>query len=337
MTAIEHHGRATLDAYLPCDLPQAFHLCEVLVAAQAIPSKTAGAALSVAIAGARFDLDIISAHRAFFVDRTGKVGVYADGLRGLVEASGLCERFDLVEDPSLNDLARAVFECQRTGRALVRVGFTQDDAKRAKLWGKSGPWKDYPDRMLVARAAAKAARLVWPDVCGGMYTRDELSSGAHDDPQPIASVRIIDEDVVEGVIVEDPPADEKPRRPPPMPEVKYLAALRDMGLGAELVDEWRTLEKGGPVVDFGRAGMLEKLRDEGTGRMDAVGTLAIVRFAEACDSVDLSIVDVEAFANAQDDAITTTAGRYGMALWLSSNGNAKVIARWLEQRDGAPS
>ncbi len=38
------------------------------------------------------------------------------------------------------------------GGKKVSSSFSVEDAKRARLWGKSGPWTDYPDRMLWWRA-----------------------------------------------------------------------------------------------------------------------------------------------------------------------------------------
>jgi len=51
--------------------------------------------------------------------------------------------------------------------------FTIDDAKRAKLWGKSGPWQQYPQRMLQMRARGLAARDGAADVLSGMYLAEE--------------------------------------------------------------------------------------------------------------------------------------------------------------------
>ena len=239
MTDIEQRAHVTLEAYAPRDTQSAMQIAEWLHASGAVDTKNPGATFAVMMQGARFGLDPISAHRAFFVDTQRKVGVYADALRGLVEASGLCERFDLLEDPSLNDCQRAVFECQRPGRTAVRVGFTQEDAKRAKLWSKSGPWSDYPDRMLIARAAAKAARLVWPDVCGGMYTRDELSSGEHSGPLVAA--------VIEAELVEDDQPPSAKRRPPPMNPGAFIDAIDAMGIPSNALNAYRDAHGKGPL------------------------------------------------------------------------------------------
>ena len=63
----------------------------------------------------------------------------------------------------------------RSGRSepITRT-FSIDDAKRAGLWQKPGPWTDYPDRMLMMRARAFALRDAFPDVLMGLYLREEF-------------------------------------------------------------------------------------------------------------------------------------------------------------------
>jgi hypothetical protein len=51
--------------------------------------------------------------------------------------------------------------------------FSVDDAKRAKLWGKQGPWSQYPKRMLAMRARGFAIRDAFPDAMKGMITAEE--------------------------------------------------------------------------------------------------------------------------------------------------------------------
>lgn len=46
-------------------------------------------------------------------------------------------------------------------------------AKTAKLWGKSGPWTDYPEAMFTARCVSSAARAFAADVLAGCYASEE--------------------------------------------------------------------------------------------------------------------------------------------------------------------
>lgn len=54
--------------------------------------------------------------------------------------------------------------------------FSIADAKKAGLWGKSGPWSQYPKRMLAMRARAFALRDSFPDLLMGLGVIEE-----HDD------------------------------------------------------------------------------------------------------------------------------------------------------------
>ena len=64
-------------------------------------------------------------------------------------------------------------EVTRRGEQPQRRTFSVADAKRAGLWGKSGPWTQYPDRMLQLRARGFAIRDVFPDALRGVMTREE--------------------------------------------------------------------------------------------------------------------------------------------------------------------
>ena len=51
--------------------------------------------------------------------------------------------------------------------------FSEQDAKVAGLWGKSGPWKQYPKRMLQMRARGFNLRDNFADILGGLITAEE--------------------------------------------------------------------------------------------------------------------------------------------------------------------
>jgi hypothetical protein len=59
------------------------------------------------------------------------------------------------------------------GQEVERT-FSVEQAKVAGLWGKAGPWKQYPDRMLQMRARGFAARDGASDVMRGMQVREEI-------------------------------------------------------------------------------------------------------------------------------------------------------------------
>jgi len=53
--------------------------------------------------------------------------------------------------------------------------FSVADAKKAGLWGKAGPWQQYPKRMLQMRARGFALRDAFPDVLRGVISAEEAA------------------------------------------------------------------------------------------------------------------------------------------------------------------
>ena len=105
----------------------------------------------------------------------GRPSVWGDAAKALVEASGLCADFaEWFEGDDGKDNFKAVCEVKRYGRTRpVRWEFSIADAKRAGLWGKQGPWTQYPKRMLQMRARGFAVRDGFPDVMRGLALAEE--------------------------------------------------------------------------------------------------------------------------------------------------------------------
>jgi hypothetical protein len=124
----------------------------------------------------------------------GKWAVYGDALLAIVLASPLCE--DVIERlDGEDDNLRAICEARRRGAAPKVQMFSVADAKKASLWGKQGPWTQYPRRMLQWRARGFALRDAFPDLLRGVITveeaRDIPESGMVDvtpaSPEPLGA------------------------------------------------------------------------------------------------------------------------------------------------------
>lgn len=63
---------------------------------------------------------------------------------------------------------------ERRGRTPVTVSFSMEDAKKAGLAGKQGPWQTAPRRMMQLRARAFAARDLFADALKGIKTTEEV-------------------------------------------------------------------------------------------------------------------------------------------------------------------
>ena len=111
----------------------------------------------------------------------GRPAVYGDAALAVVKASPVCE---YVTESIEGDGDQMVAVCTAKRRGYPQptvVRFTVADAKKASLWGKTGPWSSYPKRMLQMRARGFALRDAFPDVLKGLVTAEE----AQDYPVPV--------------------------------------------------------------------------------------------------------------------------------------------------------
>lgn len=105
----------------------------------------------------------------------GRPGIYGDAALALVRASGLMESYSQSETgtPGKDDFT-AVVTTERKGGSKITTRFSVADAKAANLWGKAGPWSQYPARMLLFRARGFNLRDNFGDVLKGLRTTEEL-------------------------------------------------------------------------------------------------------------------------------------------------------------------
>ena len=111
----------------------------------------------------------------------GRPSIWGDAALALVQASPVCEYVrEYVEGDG--DQMTAVCEAKRQGYPKPSVSrFSVADAKKAGLWGKAGPWTQYPSRMLALRARGFALRNAFADALRGLVTAEE----AQDYPTPV--------------------------------------------------------------------------------------------------------------------------------------------------------
>ena len=105
----------------------------------------------------------------------GKPSIYGDAAIALVKADPRCRGVkETIEGEGEKMVARCVVR-RAYGDEIeeTEATFSVDDAKRAKLWGKQGPWSQYPKRMLAMRARGFAIRDAFPDAMKGMITAEE--------------------------------------------------------------------------------------------------------------------------------------------------------------------
>lgn len=102
----------------------------------------------------------------------GRPTLWGDALPALLWSRGFSLTETLIGD---GDDRVAWCGVQRPDKTtMIERRFSVADAKQAGLWGKVGPWKQYPDRMLQMRARAYACRDGAADVLAGLYVREEI-------------------------------------------------------------------------------------------------------------------------------------------------------------------
>ena len=98
----------------------------------------------------------------------GRPAIWGDAMLALVRGSGLLEYMH--EEPTDEGCTVRI---KRKGEPEAERTFTKEDAKKAGLAGKQGPWTQYPKRMMQMRARAFALRDVFPDVLRGVFIAEE--------------------------------------------------------------------------------------------------------------------------------------------------------------------
>lgn len=104
----------------------------------------------------------------------GRPSLMGEAALAKIRQSGVCKLGPIVETRGKGDDLAGFVRFQRDGMAEpVEVTFSVADAKRAGLWGKSGPWTQYPTTMLEWRAVARASKLYFSDVLLGLVIAEE--------------------------------------------------------------------------------------------------------------------------------------------------------------------
>ena len=159
------------NGFAPQNLTEAMKFCEMLAESSIIPKDFRGKPGDILVAiewGMEVGLKPMQALNNIAVIN-GRPSIWGDSALALVRASGLLEYIDeKVEGDT------AVCRVKRKGEPEVVRTFSMEDAERAGLLKKPGPWQQYPKRMLQMRARAWALRDTFPDVLSGIAIAEEV-------------------------------------------------------------------------------------------------------------------------------------------------------------------
>ncbi len=146
---------------------EVYGFCELIGRAGMLPKGvTLEGAVVATLAGARLGLDPFQAVQGVAVVN-GRPALWGDAMLAVVKGSGLLEDEQVEYLPSRKECAGVRYTAKRKGVRSPYIGtFSRTDAERAGLWGKPGPWAQYPERMLLNRARAFALRDGFADQRG---------------------------------------------------------------------------------------------------------------------------------------------------------------------------
>jgi len=159
-------------ALQPQNLGEAMELAKMLSSSSMVPKNYIGKPDDTLVAmmmGAELRLNPIQSLQNIAVIN-GRPSIYGDALLALMQAhpsfGGISEEFN-------ESTMTASCTVWRKGGTRHIQTFSRDDAKIAGLWGKTGPWTQYPKRMLQWRARGFAIRNQFADALAGLITQDE--------------------------------------------------------------------------------------------------------------------------------------------------------------------
>lgn len=184
----------------PQNIEELLKYAEILSKSDLVPKDFIGKPGNIIVAiqwGLEIGLQAMQAMQNIAVIN-GRPSLWGDSVIALVKASPLCEY--VLEEVTETG---ATCKVKRRGELEQVRYFTMDDAAKAGLKGKQGPWTQYPKRMLQMRARSWALRDVFPDVLKGMPIAEELqdmpterditSQGSTIPSEPLAKQFVSDE------------------------------------------------------------------------------------------------------------------------------------------------
>ncbi len=207
----------------PRNLSETVTLAKIMARSGMVPKDYAGRPDAIVVAmqmGAAVGLPPMQALRGIAVIN-GRPSLWGDALLAVVKSH---PEFEDIEETQNEETMTATCVIKRRGETPTVQTFSQSDAARAGLWGKAGPWTQYPRRMLQMRARGFACRDAFADALCGLGLAEE----AMDMAPVIEPINLSDFQEEDVIFVNAPPepGETAPEEaaPAPEPEPEPVAA-----------------------------------------------------------------------------------------------------------------
>lgn len=159
-------------AFVPHSFDDAWRIATALATSRITPFKETEEVLAVMMAGAELGLTPFASTQSFAVIN-GKVSIWGDGMLAVVRAAGVKVQESFSGSIEGQDYV-ATCKVTRPDGEVIERSFSWADAKRASLTTKSGPWTQYPTRMMQMRARSWACRDGCADILRGIKMAEEV-------------------------------------------------------------------------------------------------------------------------------------------------------------------
>lgn len=159
-------------ALRPRNFGEAMQMAQMLSSSEMVPKQYKNKPQDTLIAmmmGTELGLNPIQSLQNIAVIN-GKPSIYGDALLALVQNH---KSFGGIEESFDDATMTATCVVWRKGGNRHSQTFSREDAQKAGLWGKAGPWTQYGKRMLQMRARGFAVRAQFADALAGLITREE--------------------------------------------------------------------------------------------------------------------------------------------------------------------
>ena len=169
----------------PRNLGEAMEFAKIIASSDMVPKDYINKPGNVLVAvqtGAEVGLKPMQSLQGISVIN-GRPCIWGDAMWALVLSHPEYE--DSVEDKTDS---YCTVTLKRRNKSEVTVSFSIDDAKKAGLFGKAGPWQTAPKRMLQMRARAFACRDLFADALKGIKSVEEVRDYAPEKDMGAAEV-----------------------------------------------------------------------------------------------------------------------------------------------------
>lgn len=170
--------------YVPTTIDEALSYAKIIAESSFCPKDYKGKPGDVLVAcqmGAEVGLSPLQSLQNIAVIN-GRPSIWGDAMLAIVL---IHPDFEKIKEWKEGDTAYCMVK--RKDMQEKTVPFSVNDAKKAGLWTKPGPWQQYPDRMLQLRARGFALRDLFADALKGLIPAEE----AQDMPVMNANVQRI--------------------------------------------------------------------------------------------------------------------------------------------------